>query len=207
MSCSHAHAITARKWERTLFEVRPGFPLSRLTASSYTQSRNARISFRPSFSMGIEFPQRVHFLRVVEYSSQVLCAGFPERRYLATAVSRVVGIDELHAAGVRFSARSSSTSGTIGHRADSVKAENCPSAMIIWTDRRWCLTERSEARVAEPTFGATYARWLRQALIALFAKSRLLGHMGSLRSQVRTFCPESFGTKRFLHPDGYSCVT
>ena len=66
--------------------------------------------------------------------------------------------------------------------------------MIIWTERRWCLTERSEARVAEPTFGETYARWLRQVLIAVFARSRLLGHMGSLRSQVRTFCPYRMAT-------------
>ena len=87
--------------------------------------------------MGIALPQRAHFLRVVEYSSRVLCAGFPERRYLATAVSRVVGIDELHAAGARFSARSSSTSGTVVHRADSVKAEDCPNVRILWIDRRW----------------------------------------------------------------------
>src|SRR5690606_32071661 len=38
---------------------------------------------------------RDHFRSVVEYSSRVRCAGLPERRYLVTTDSSVVGIIDL----------------------------------------------------------------------------------------------------------------
>jgi len=91
-SCSHAHDITARKCDRTLFEVRPGLLPRRAAASSWTQSRNSRISFLPSRSSGTAPPHRDHFRSVVAYSSRVRCAGVPERRYFVTTDSRVVGI-------------------------------------------------------------------------------------------------------------------
>ena len=72
----------ARRCDRTLFAVRPGFLPCWVAASSWTQSRKSRISFRPSFSSGTAPPHRVHFRSVFEYSSWVRCAGFPERKVL-----------------------------------------------------------------------------------------------------------------------------
>lgn len=95
MSCSHAQDITARKCDRTLFEVRPGFRACRAVASSWTQSKKSRISFRPSCSIGTAPPHRDHLRRVVAYSSRVRCAGLPERRYFVTIDSSVVGIVDL----------------------------------------------------------------------------------------------------------------
>src|SRR5690606_14602765 len=95
MSCSQAHDSTARRCERTLFAVRPGLLPCRVDASSWTQSRNSRISFLPRRSNGTAPPHRDHFRSVVEYSSRVRCAGLPERKYLVTTDSSVVGIIDL----------------------------------------------------------------------------------------------------------------
>lgn len=91
MSFSQAHDMTARRWERTLLAVRPGLLPLREVASSWTQSRNPRISFLPRCSRGTSPPHRNHFLSVVAYSSRVRCAGLPELRYFFTADSSVVG--------------------------------------------------------------------------------------------------------------------
>ena len=68
------------KMRRTLFAVRPGFVPCCAAASSWTQSRKSRISWRPSSSSETPRPQRSHFLSVVEYSSRVRCACLSSAR-------------------------------------------------------------------------------------------------------------------------------
>lgn len=123
-------------------------------------------------------------------SSPVLCAGFPERRYWATTVSRVVGIVTLHAAGVCINARSSSTSGRVSHRAELVRTEYRPSAKIIWTAGRWHVAARPKARACRAgVWGGFCPGRPQNAVITVIVRSRARS-CGHLRSRVRTFCPE-----------------
>ena len=64
-----------------LVRMCPGFVPSSAIARSYTQSRNSRISLRPSRSMGTPPPHDFHFASVVRYSACVPGAELWERKY------------------------------------------------------------------------------------------------------------------------------